>query len=367
VLLDHPRLFSEGVIVPALRSEFPAVEAFRQAKVTEGKETWLYQGDEKRDIAQWIDETAKHAIQWRAEEASGWMKRRLVADLTSDSSLLSSQFRTRGVPVPSQLASQVQGLENVSRADLYQLGRAAEHPKAWELLADYTDFLYYLAGAIAVRSEGVLPQGNLVEFGADDLEAGRTPLSDMQVFFKVFVDIVKAATVSHFPADLLDAIPVDGILDLHHAAVDQAFIDRYEAIQRRAKDGLDITDPERLVLLAHELEEYQHELHAGFESSVSAELPAWRREERARRAGRLLSSIASLAVAPYGVVTGIVSLLIDGLRLCERDQMLLSVRGRIERLVRVLERMVERQKPADKPILLDFVSSLKRRYVEEMG
>ncbi len=124
LLLGHPRLFSEGVIVPALRSEFPTVEAFREAKVAEGREADLYEGDEKRDIAQWIDETTKLAIQWRVEEASGWLKRRLVADLTSDSSLLSSQFRTRGVPVPSQLASQIEGMADVNRADVYRLAKA---------------------------------------------------------------------------------------------------------------------------------------------------------------------------------------------------------------------------------------------------
>ena len=364
VLLGSPRLFADGIIVPALPSEFSTVEEFRQARAAEGSNGDFYEGAEKRDIATWIDDTARSAIQWRAEEASGWLRQRLADELEGEHSLLSSHFRERGVPAPRRLAEQVRQMPEVGRTELYLLAKSTGDNTTWGLLSEYVDFLYYLSGALAVRSEGVLPQENLVEFTSDDFEAGRTPLSDMQVFFKLFIDVVKAATASHFPADLLDALSMDDVADLHHAAIDRTFVAKYGEIQSRTKEGLEITDPERLVLLASEIEEYQRELHASYRSAIARELPARRRDQRAWRTSRFLNSVSSLVVMPYGLVTGLRSILIDGLALCGKDDVFLPLRRRIEGLVRVLDAAVDRRAPADRPLLLDFVSRLKRRYVD---
>ena len=119
-------------------------------------------------------------------------------------------------------------------------------------MCEYADFVYYLSGARAVCSEGILPQENLMDFSLSDLVGGRTNLSDMEVFFKMFVDLVKAATNTHFPVDLLDALSIDDILDLHSLAVDERFVEKYNTIQEKTKEGLAIRDPERLVLVMEE-------------------------------------------------------------------------------------------------------------------
>lgn len=57
VLLPHERLFSEGIIVPALRSEFDSFVQFLDGKLAECEETDEYAGTQRREVAEALDAT----------------------------------------------------------------------------------------------------------------------------------------------------------------------------------------------------------------------------------------------------------------------------------------------------------------------
>ena len=60
LILPHPELLSERVIVPALRSDYTSCEAFLDAKKTSDSpgEKDLYHGEQQRDMAQLVDSSA---------------------------------------------------------------------------------------------------------------------------------------------------------------------------------------------------------------------------------------------------------------------------------------------------------------------
>ena len=142
-------------------------------------------------------------------------------------------------PCPEQIAA----VPRLGRNDVYRIAKSTQDKRLWEVLANYADFIYYLSGAKAVDSEGVLPQENLMDFSLSDMAGGKTHLSDMEVFFKMFVDIVKSATHTHFPVEVLDALSVEDTLDLHHVAVNEEFTEKYNRIQEKTKEGLALRDP----------------------------------------------------------------------------------------------------------------------------
>ena len=366
ILLSHPRLFSEGIVVPALRSEFQTFEQFLDARISEGKESSDCGKAERRAVAEMLDATVALAVSWHIEQASQWFQQRLIAELQDEQSLLRSCLRQGQIIVPPDIVGQIAELSNLSRNDVYQIGKKTRDKHFWEILCNYTDFVYYLSGARAVESEGVLPQESLMDFSLSDMAGGRTHLSDMEVFFKIFVDILKAATHTHFPIDVLDALEIEDALDLHHVAVNQQFIEKYNTIQERAKEGLTLHDPERLVMLMEELEQYEIDLHNEYHHAIEAELPGSMQDRKRARGGKLLNAVASLLIPYWGAPANARDIVVSGLELCGQQRMSKTINRRIGQSAKACMEIADRRDMKSRPALLGFAKEICKRYAGKL-
>ncbi|RJO66524.1 MAG: hypothetical protein C4523_12265 [Myxococcales bacterium] len=365
ILLPHPRLFSDGLVIPALRSECDSLQKFVNSKVAEGKEADLYKGATQLEMAQMIDSHAQWVVSWDKQATVDLFKQRLLQDLSDRRSVLRLAAADEFIRWP-EVIEKVQGLTNINRKDVYLIAHDSGNKRLWELLSNWADFIYYLSGAVAVRSEGVLPQENLLDFSLTDLAGGRTRLSETQVFFKLFVDLVKQATHTHFPVDVLDALAIEDALDLHEIAVGGRFIDKYNLILERTKEGLAIHDPERLVLLMEELAQFETELHREYEEAIQGELPLYRKEKQTRETHQMLSATASLMVPFYDLPKTVNELIVSGLNLAGRKEWAERLEKGIDGSLRAINRLIDRREMEAKPVLLDFVEKIKQRYAEKL-
>lgn len=366
VLFPHPRLFSEGVIVPALRGEFTKFEEFLDLKLSEGRESAQYEGSMRREMAQMLDSQVTVSVKWEVGQTADWFKDRLLSDMTDEQSLLRSCLRESGAIIPSSLVSRISEIPRLSRHDVYTSAKETGDKNLWNIVCEYADFLYYLSGARAVCSEGILPQENLMDFSLSDMVGGRTRLSDREVFFKMFVDIVKAATCTHFPVDVLDTLSIDDVMDLHSVAVEERFVEKYNTIQEKTKEGLTIRDPERLVLLMEELEQFEQQLHSEYRTAIEKELPRYRKNLKTREAAKFLNATASLVIPAWGLVSGSKDVLVSGLEFAGMDRIANLAQGRVGSRVNACARLLDRTGLEGKPILLGFIKRIKERYVEKM-
>jgi len=270
------------------------------------------------------------------------------------------------VIVPDTLAQDIAGVSRLGRGDVYRLARQTRDKRLWEVLCIYADFVYYLSGARAVGSEGVLPQENLMDFTLSDLTGGRTHLSDMEVFFKIFVDLVKTATQTHFPVDLLDALSVEEVLDLHQIATQEQFAEKYASIQEKTKEGLAIRDPERLILLMGELQDYEVSLRDQLAAAITKELPVYAREHRTKEERDFLNAVASLVVPYWGLPGDAKEVLVSGMRVLGLKGALGAMRRKAERCLGAFDRMLDTRDMEAKPVLLEFVRKLKEVYSGKM-
>ncbi len=367
ILLPHPRLFSEEVIVPALRSEFTGFEGFLDSKLVEGKESAQYEGSVRREMAQMLDSQVALAMRWKIEQAAGWFKERLLSDITDEQSLLRSCLRQAGIVVPSGLAGQIADLSMLSRKDVYMLAKDTGNKDLWHILSAYADFVYYLSGAKAVYSEGLLPQENLMDFSLTDMANGRTHLSESEIFFKIFVDLVKAATHTHFPLDVLDALSIDDVLDLHAIAIEDRFVDKYHAIQQKTKDGLAVHDPERLVLVMEELDQFERQLSEDYRIAIERELPRHIKDRKKASAAKLANATACLLIPYWGAPQGAKDIVVSGLELAGKGRIAKTTQRRIQQRLRAAMQLLDNGELDGKPILLDFIKRIQSRYMEKMS
>jgi len=366
ILCSHPRLFSEGIVVPALRSEFQTFEQFLDTKLSEANDAMEYSGAKKKDTAKMLDETVALAVRWEVSQASRWFQKRMIADIEDGHSLLRSCLRQNRIITPSGISEKIAAVPRLGRNDVYQIAKGTGDKGFWNICGNYTDFIYYLSGARAVDSEGVLPQENLMDFSLSDMIGGKTNLSDMEVFFKMFVDIVKSATHTHFPVDLLDAMDIEDALDLHHIAVNQDFIAKYNRIQEITKEGLALQDPERLVLLMEELEQYEMDLHSQYQRAIDAELPRYYRDSKRSAVGKLLNAIASLLIPWYGAPANARDILVSGLELGRKRDIAQSITKRIDRCAKACLSVADRGDASSRPVLLRFIKEIGRKYADKL-
>jgi hypothetical protein len=372
IVFDCPELLSKGVIVPALRQDFASCEAFLESKRADPdhNEATLYEASTVRDMAQLIDATA-HIEPWHVGTTSTWFQDRLLADLDDDKSLLQTTLRRRAFVLPAEFRPRVANIERMSRGAVYKVARevttGAKSTALWELLCSYADFLYYLGGARAMHSEGVLPQENLLDFSVRELASGGTRLSEFEVFFKIFIDVVKAATSTHFPLDLLDALSLGDVVELHEIPVSREFVEKYNMIQLKTKEGLELHDPERLVLLMEELDQFEVDLHQNMEASIERELPGRLKHQKKGDAASFLHALASLLVPYYDAPGAARDIVVSALRVAGWRGVADSIENRIRDGVYALSSLTLDHRPATKPILLRFVERLKRQYIEKLG
>jgi hypothetical protein len=368
IIFPHPELFSERIVVPALRADFESVTSFLEAKRNSGSpgERELYLGDEQRELSQIIDTTAL-IVRWDPTETSNWFKKRLLTDIRSKNSLVTLHLQRKGLSVPDSMCRSLESEAILSRGAVYKATQLHGNLEFREIVNGYADFLYYLSGAKAVQSEGVLPQENIVDFSLADLEKRSTSLSETEVFFKIFIDTVKAATSTYFPTDLLDALTIGDAVRLHRIASEEQFISKYNLIQEKTKEGLKLSDPERLVFLMNELFEFEKDLHSQFTKAIDEELPIRLRQVRIRSIADFIHSLASLIVLPYGTMVGMKDILVSGLRVMKKDNLASQVENRIEGGLNSLERVIQSMFRGNQPVLLRFVEELKSQYTERLS
>jgi hypothetical protein len=367
IILPHPRLFTQHIVVPALRAEFTTCEGFLENKLeTElPGEADLYRGAEQMEMARLIDSESL-AVEWDVGETSDWFKSRLLADLMNSNSLLGLLLTQKGHKMPYEICESLENIPRLSRGIVYSAFKEHDNVEFREIVCTYTDFIYYLSGAKAVHSEGVLPQENIIDFQPIDLDQGQTPFSEHEIFFKVFVDLIKSATSTYFPIDLLDALTIEDAINLHDVATEEKFIDKYNTIQQMTKAGLEMTDPERLVFLMNELEEFERDLRRAYHAAIQAELPLRYREKMKGRAADFLHSIASLIITPYGILIGAKEILVSGLRLLDLNSLAQTIDSKIEKNINTLGAVASRVISEDRPTFLNFVDQIKSRYARRM-
>jgi len=325
----------------------------------------LYSGEGQRDIAQLVD-SAGLIVRWNPGRTSGWFKRRLLQDLRDENSLVRLYLTKHGLSIPQEIYADLERPTTLSRGLVYKATQRHNNVTFREIINGYADFLYYLSGARAVHSEGVLPQENIVDFALPDLQDDRCPLSEHEAFTKIFVDAVKAATSTHFPTDLLDTLTIPDTLHLHQVGIHESFIQKYNAIQEMTKAALEISDPERLVLLMRELVAFEGDLRREFSEAISSELPASLRQLQFGRFATFVHALANLIIYPYGFTVGLKDVVISGLRVLRRDALAADIRGRIDERLGVLRRRAAEALGGEQPALLHFVDELKSEYLRHL-
>ena len=366
LVLKYPALVTSGAVVSSMKARHPTTSQFLEEKrATEGAQKAGFLRPEAAEVAALID-SAGSAVRWELEAMSDWFRDRLVADLRDTAGLLNAIARRQRIELPGSIADDLEREEGLSRARVGTVVADRGNKGTSFLLRAYADFLYYLSGARTTDSMGVLPQDNFLDFTFSELLGRPSGMSEEEVFFKIFIDTVKAKTETIFPEAFLDSLSLAQALELREVGLQRGFIEGYNTIQTKTKDALELRDKEGLVLLLRELDELEEGMHASFSAALDRELSSREREARQRAAGRTLKTLTSMAYPRLFEPGAYKELFASTLEWMGRAEAVESVDERIARGHAALETLLEKSGILEKQPLLDFVSEMNRRYQSRM-
>ena len=340
VILKHEDLLNSGALISSMKYGHSSTTAFLYDKREEQKEDNKnpYHTADAMDVAKCIDEIGT-VVRWDVESNSGWFRDRLAQDLNDAKSLLRLTLRHQNIIIPDNISERIKECGILSRGRVESIVKEYNNPGLSDIIIAYADFIYYLSGAKTTESEGVLPQENLVDFSISDLIGSKTQLSDVEIFFKIFIDTVKAKTSTIFPTDFLDSISIKNAIELRQIAIAKDFIEKYNVIQIKTKEALQIKDPERLVLQMEELEQFESELYFEFSETLDKELPTRLREKKQRASGKVVHSLASLII-PFYSPEFYKELIVSGLTFAGKDDVAKSVDTKVNKGLIACESML---------------------------
>ena len=326
-------------------------------------------GKDKDEIDSLLSNSVGAVIKWDVHSTSQWFKQRLLQDLQDERSVL--RFNLSAVP-PSLIAdisSHIHELASPSRGEIYNIAKSSGDKILWTRLCDYTDFIYYLSGARAVNSEGILPQENLTDFSITDLVRGKTKLSEYEIFYRIFVSIIKDNTQKFFPIEILDMLTFEDITELRKTLLHSDFVDKYNRLLEKTKQRVEITDTEQPILNVDELSQFENELQLIFTDAVVAEVYQMKRIDLQKRGLKVLTNIGSLLTF-YGTIDSVTQLTANvlslSLSLFGFNTQIRQTERRIQQNLQVIEKLVDRSSLDKKPLLLKYVSEISKKHSSKL-
>jgi hypothetical protein len=361
----YPIVLEESIILPALMSQYKDFSAFLAYKREGSNEQNSYTGRDKDEINALLSNSVDAVVKWDSQATTAWMKQRLLQDLEDERSVL--RFNLSGVPLSLILetASHISELESPSRGEIYNIAKDSGNKILWTQLADYTDFAYYLAGAHAVNSEGILPQENLVDFSIVDLAHGKTKLSDYEVFYRIFISIIKQKTQKYFPLEVLDTLTFEDIVELRKTLLHSGFVEKYNAMMEKTKHRIEIADTDQLILTVGELAKFENELHLIFTDAIVKEVYQMKKVDLQRRGTKVLTSLGSLLTF-YGTVDSVIQLTVNVLSFLGLKKQTYQIEKRIEHDIERLQKFIDKSPVDKKPLLIKFLAEISKKYSSKL-
>jgi len=362
---ENPIVLEKGIILPALISSYKNFSDFLFAKREESKERERYLSKDKDEISTLLSNSVNAVVKWDVDLTTKWFKQRLLQDLENERSVL--RFNLSAVPQPliTDVASRISELEFPSRGEIYNIAKNSGDKILWARLCDYTDFVYYLSGARAVNSEGVLPQENLIDFSITDLAQGKTKLSDYEIFYRIFLRIIKDKTQKFFPVEILDLLTFEDIVELRETLLHSGFVEKYNKLMEKTKERVEITDTEQLILSVDELSQFENELHSIFTDTVVTEVYQMKKIDLQKRGLKVLTSLGALLTF-YGTVESVLQLTINVLSLLGLNTQLNQTERRIKQNLQRIEKLVDRSSLDQKPLLLKYLAEISKKYSSKL-
>lgn len=259
LLYANPILLDRQMIIPAFREDKQEVsELFERKKISQ---------DRLNNSISFYGEHLSKTVLWKLEENATRFRDTFVNGLSKGTVIYSNLKRYLSETKIKKLAQDIQQREVLDRGFIEQIS-SRFHPECRTLLRNFREYMYHRSGAKAVNCETTLPQENYLDYSFTNLKSREVELSELQVFWKLYIDLISAAFGAHcFPPEMLDLLSFEDIYELRQPIMTTKFTQKYNDLLARSAEVVTSRDRPDLLFDAQELLTIQRALEEHFQET----------------------------------------------------------------------------------------------------
>lgn len=285
---SNPILLQKEMVIPAFRKDKKEI-----SELFEGKEISLVR---KKEYTAFYNEFLSKTVLWELQENSTWFRDTFVRGLASEDSVIRSNLKHLPTHEIEELILKIKDYEILDRGTIDRLTLHFDtHSRA--ILRNYRELVYHMSGARVVNCESTLPQENYIDYSFTDLKNRKTQLSELQVFWKIYIELLLEMLNRHkFSVEALDCLSFEDIYYLRQPILNSNFIDNYNRFLRLSVNTISQENRADILYNAQELMNIREALESQYKEIFQTQLSSYFKKEFIRNSKELLKNSANIGL-----------------------------------------------------------------------
>lgn len=272
LLKSNPVLLEEDLIIPALRKDITTFdELFHKEDVIK-----YY----NKNAIDFYNEKVKLVVEWDLIDNSEWFRKVFLNGFNNENTVLRRTLPKIDQNQIEQIISQLNSVPILDRMTIEKTFEKYDN-ETKKVIKNYRELIYHISGARVVNCESNLPQENYIDYSLTDIENRKIILSDIQIFWKIFLELVfeKINNLS-IPFEMVDLLSFKDISELRKPILESKFIDNYDNIVKTAFEGMASRTDENLLFNVTEITQLAFNIEKEFTNKIETELIDYLKRKR---------------------------------------------------------------------------------------
>lgn len=303
---SNPVLLNQGLITPALRDD--------KADVSELFEKKRLKKSVKQEMVDFYRGEIAQVVDWPLFDNSKWFKDRFIDDLQNENSVLRNNLKSLSDGEIQPLISALSAQNILSRETVEQAVKSYGRNER-RIVLTYRELLYHISGAKIVNCESSLPQEDFIYYSLADIEDRRVLLSDLQIFWKIFLEIfLENLQKNPLPIELLDELSFEDVISLRTPILESRFQQLYDALVKTAANSVKDDRPEKVLFHVEELLKIKDDLSHSFQTIFEKDIPKLLQKKALTNVKSLGKNSVSIGLGIAGIfdpISSIISLILE--------------------------------------------------------
>lgn len=365
---EKNKLFENGIIRPAIRSQFQNFSEVFNDRVVNKKETL------STEINSFFSSLITEIVPWDLNDNANWLGNQVERQVVDELSPLRASLREISSKDEKLFVDILQPIINTSKSanSYYDRDRVTLEiqknfkDKSLSAINQFLDLLYYISGSRVVNCENYVPQENLIYFNHATMNFGQKVLSDKEVFYNIVANTILSNIYNNtFPIDVIGNLDFKDIIALreNNKAKSKVFREKYEQCLSIAQSSHNIDDKHEFLYNLEQLSALSDDIRKQFDTSIQNELTAFKSKLKLTKNMDYVFEIASQMIGLFSLPVSIISLIFNDTKLKETN-LLKQARTKSSNTKENLIRNYLKKKYQNDPILTSFFNDIINKHKE---
>lgn len=267
LLSENKVLLDKQLLIPAFRADKTEIaELFTTKNLKESKR--------KKYIDFYRDNVTKTVL-WELLPNSNWFRDTFVQGLKTKGSVIQKNLKSLTKKQLTNLIEEVSKKEILDRDTIDILSKDFDNETKL-VLRNYRELVYHMSGARVVNSESTLPQENYIDYSLTDFKNRNIQLSELQVFWKIFIELLyEALNKPKLSEELLDILSFEDIANIRQPILETNFVENYNAFYKIAVNAINKNNQDDILFDLKELIRIKNNLENNFKEVFEIELKSY--------------------------------------------------------------------------------------------